>query len=128
MAAQAILVVVAVQDAALRSGLAAHLSLDRHDLLTASNIGYGLLVSTMIRDPAILVIDEGLIPGDPDRWIEAQRSLDGWRHLVVLTGDAPAPVDGGNWLVRIGGRNSRKLLTELMRDWGHAETVIGINP
>jgi len=128
MAAEAILVVAAVSDAALRSGLAAHLSLDGYDLLTASNIGYGLLGSTMIREPAILVIDEALIPLDPDRWIEAQRNLGGWRHLVVLTGDAPAPVDGGDWLVRIAERNAGKLLTELMRDWAHAETLLSTNP
>jgi hypothetical protein len=122
MAAPAILVVVAVRDAGLRSALAAHLSLDGFELLTASGIGYGLLGSTMVRAPAILVIDETLIPCDPDRWIEKQRSLGDWRHLVVLTGAAPRPVDGGAWLVRIAGSNARKLLSELLAGWANDES------
>ena len=117
MAAQAILVVVVVRDAGLRSALAAHLSLEGLDLLSASNIGYGLLGSNMIRSPSILVIDEGLIPCDPERWIEKQRSVGGWEHLVILNGATPAPVDGGEWLVRIAARNARKLLSELLADW-----------
>jgi hypothetical protein len=122
MPTRAILVVVVVQDAGIRSALAAHLSLDCHDLLTASNIGYGLLGSAMIREPSVLVIDEALIPCDPDRWIEKQRSMGGWRHLVVLTGAAPAPVDGSDWLVRISQRNARKMLSELLAGWVKAES------
>ena len=117
MAAQAILVVVAVRDAGLRSALAAHLSLDGFELLTASGIGYGLLGSKMVRSPSVLVIDEGLIPCDPDRWIESQRSVGGWQHLVILNGATPTPVNGGEWLVRIAARNARRLLSELLADW-----------
>jgi hypothetical protein len=65
----------------------------------------------------VLVIDEALIPCDADRWIEKQQSLGEWRHLVVLTGSAPGPVNGGNWLVRISQRNARKLLSELLAGW-----------
>lgn len=122
MAALAILVVVVVRDAGLRSALAAHLSLEGYDLLTASGIGYGPLGSAMIREPSILVIDEALIPCDPDRWIEKQQALGGWRHLVVLTRSAPAPVDGADWLVRISQRNARKLLSELLTGWVKAES------
>ncbi|MEZ0241946.1 MAG: hypothetical protein ACAH11_01115 [Sphingomonas sp.] len=122
MSAQAILVVVVVSDAGLRSALAAHLSLEGLDLLTASGIGYGLLGSAMIREPSVLVIDEALIPCDPDRWIENQRSVGDWRHLVVLTAAAPAPVDGADWLVRVSRRNARKLLTELLTGWAKAES------
>jgi len=117
MAAQAILVVVVVADAGLRSALAAHLSLDGLDLLTASNMGYGLLGSSMIRAPSVLVIDEALIPCDPDRWIETQRALGNWRHLVVLTAAAPAPVERGAWLVRVAQSNPRKRLADLIAGW-----------
>ncbi len=128
MAAQAILVVVVVREAGLRSALAAHLSLDGFELLSASDIGYGLLGGKMIREPAILIIDESLIPRDPDRWIEKQRSLGGWRHLVVLTAAAPAPVDGGEWLVRVAERNPRKSLSELLRGWVNDEVLLGKTP
>ena len=117
MAAQAILVVVVVRDAGLRSALAAHLSLDGLELPTASDIGYGLLGSAMIRPPSILLIDDSLIPCDSERWIENQRNLGDWRHLVVLTGAAPAAVDGSQWLVRIGQRNARNLISELLIGW-----------
>ncbi|MCW3847435.1 hypothetical protein OF829_09285 [Sphingomonas sp. LB-2] len=117
MAAQAILVVVVVRDSGLRSALAAHLSLDGLDLLTASGIGYGLLGSSMIREPSVLVIDEGVIPCDAERWIETQRSLGNWRHLVVVNGITPTPVNGAEWLIRISHRNSREILSELLADW-----------
>ena len=117
MAAQAILVVVVVADAGLRSALAAHLSLDGRELLTASDIGYGLLGSAMIREPAVLMIDEALIPCDVDRWIEKQRGLGNWRHLVVLADCPSSPVNGGDWLVRVSQRNTRKMLSELLTGW-----------
>lgn len=128
MAAQAILVVVVVPDAGLRTALAAHLSLDGLELLTSSGIGYGLLGSPLVREPAILIIDEIVIPCDADRWIEKQRNLGGWQHLVVLGGTAPAPVDGSEWLIRIASRNARKMLPELLRGWVNNETALGKNP
>lgn len=112
MATQAILVIVAVRDPGLRSALAARLSLEGFDLLTASGIGYGLLGSTMIRPPAVLVIDEALIPGDPDRWIEKQRSVGDWRRLAVLT--AAGQVAGDDWCHRISPRSARKAVSELV--------------
>jgi len=122
MAALATLVVVVVADAGLRTALAAHLSLDGLDLLTASGIGYGLLDRPIIRKPAILVIDEALIPGDADLWIATQQSLDSWRHLVVLTAAAPGPVDGGDWLARVSQRNGRKPLSDLLAVWARDES------
>jgi len=114
MAARAILVVVVAADAGLRSALAAHLSLDGLDLLTASNIGYGLLGSSMIRKPSLLVIDETLIPCDADRWIEKQRGFGTWRYLVLLTEAAPASGERGDWLVRVAQGTPRKRLAELI--------------
>jgi hypothetical protein len=122
MAGQAILIVVVVADAGLRSALAAHLSLDGLELLTASNIGYGLLGSSMIREPSILVIEEALIPCDRDTWIEKQRSVGNWRHLVVVNGVSPVPVDGGQWSVRISRDNARAMLSELLAGWVRDES------
>lgn len=128
MAAQAILVVVVVRDAGLRSALAAHLSLAGLDLLTASSIGYGLLGSTMIREPSVLVIDEALIPCDAETWIEKQRSVGNWRHLVVVNGVTPVPVDGASWLIRISHRNARPMLSELLAGWVNDESMLGKSP
>lgn len=120
MATQAILVVVVVRDAGLRSALAAHLSLDGVELLTASGIGYGLLGSAMIREPTILIIDETVIPLDQQRWIDKQRNLGGWQHLVVLTTHAPPSGENDDWLVRVAQRNARKSLSGLLTGWANA--------
>lgn len=117
MAAEAILVVAVVADPGPRSALAAHLSLDGRELLTASGIGYGLLGSPMIREPAVLMIDEALIPGDAERWIEKQRNMGGWRHLVVLADTPSLPVNGADWLIRVSQRNTRKMISELLTGW-----------
>ena len=122
MAAEAILVVAVVADPGLRSALAAHLSLDGRELLTASRIGDGLLDSAMIREPAVLMIDEASIPGDAERWIEKQRGMGGWRHLVALADIAPVPVNGAEWLVRVSQRNTRKMLSELLTGWAKDES------
>lgn len=121
MAAQAILVVVVVANAGLRSALAAHLSLEC-DLLTASGVGYGLLASPMIREPAILVIDEALIPGDAERWIETQRNLAKWRHLVILTATASSSLTNADWPMRMSQRNARKHLSDLLAGWAGVST------
>jgi hypothetical protein len=128
MAAQAILVVVVVREAGMRSALAAHLSLDGFELLSASNIGFGLLGSTMIREPSVLVIDEALIPCDAETWIEKQRSVGNWRHLVVVNGITPVPVDGASWLIRISHHNARQMLSELLRGWVNDESLLGKTP
>lgn len=120
MATQAILVVVVVRDPGLRSALAARLSLDGFDLLTASGIGYGLLGSPLIRPPAVLVIDEALIPGDPDRWIETQRNIGEWRGLAVLT--AAGQVPGDDWCHRIAPRSARKAVSELLLRFANDES------
>jgi hypothetical protein len=110
MAAQALLVVVVVRDTGLRSALAAHLSLDGHDLLTASNIGYGLLGSAMIRAPSIVVIEEALIPLDAERWIERQRAAGEWLRLGVLSDAAQSP--GEEWCRRFAPRTARRDVPE----------------
>lgn len=112
MAAQAILVVVVVCDPGLRSALAARLSLDGFELLTASGIGYGLLGSTMIRPPAVLVIDEALIPGDAARWIEKQRNVAEWYRLAVITSAAQVTDDA--WCHRIAPRSAHQAISDLL--------------
>lgn len=116
MAARPVLIVVAVGDAEIRSLLAERLALQGVNLLTASGWGDGLLDRPVIRDPAILVVDEAAVAGEPGDWIEGQRQRGRWQRMVVLTENSPKPADGREWLVRVHRRSPGDLLSALFSD------------
>lgn len=82
-----VLLVIAVQEAGLRSALAAQLALSGASLVTTSDIDNPALLRG-VRRPAVLVLDAGMAAERPLGWLEAALEDVRWLQIVLLSAAA----------------------------------------
>lgn len=114
--AKAVLVVLVIRDAGMRSMLTAQIAAAGAHLLTAEDAAE-LLARRLVRRPSLLVLDEADIEGDPLRWLERQWSHGEWSQVAVLTVESPAPASAQEWLHYLPRAQAAASVAALLRDW-----------
>jgi hypothetical protein len=116
MAGQAVLLVLAVSEPALRSALAAQLTLAGIDLVTAHEVD-GPVLRRSVRRPAVLVLDEHTVMSRSPEWLDALIAEPYWRQIVVLCdwleNDSPRDMR----LVYLDRSRAREAIAELLPKW-----------
>lgn len=82
-----VLLVLAVQEAGLRSALAAQLALSGASLVTTSDVDSPALLRG-VRRPAVLVLDAGMAAERPADWLEDALDDVRWLEIVLLSAAA----------------------------------------
>lgn len=82
-----VLLVLAVQEAGLRSALAAQLALSGASLVTTGDVDNPALLRG-VRRPAVLVLDAGMAGERPAGWMEGALEDVRWLQIVLLSADA----------------------------------------
>ena len=90
-----VLLVLAVQEAGLRSALAAQLALSGASLVTTSDVDNPALLRG-VRRPAVLVLDGGMAAERPAGWLEAALDDVRWLQIVLLSTAAVEDPAGGH--------------------------------
>ena len=83
-----IVLVLAVSEPGLRSTLSARLSLAGADVITAKNVHDPALRSGL-HGRAVLILDEDMVDGRSDEWLDTLLDEPCWHCLVVLTATPP---------------------------------------
>jgi hypothetical protein len=112
-----VLLVLAVQEAGLRSALAAQLALSGASLVTTSDIDNPALLRG-VRRPAVLVVDSGMATERPAGWLEAALEDVRWLQIVLLS--AAAIECNGNphpKLLRTEARQAARALADNLPRW-----------
>lgn len=114
------LLVLIVGEAALRSTLAAHLSMRGADIVTASNFRDPVIQRT-VRGPATLVVDEAGVAAQPGNWIDAMLDQARWERVVVLTArETEAARDAHERLLFVPADSAATTLSGLLNQWDSA--------
>jgi hypothetical protein len=82
-----VLLVLAVQEAGLRSALAAQLALSGASLVTTSDVDNPAVLRG-VRRPAVLVLDAGMAAERPRGWLERALEDARWLQIVLLSEEA----------------------------------------
>jgi|EndMetStandDraft_4_1072995.scaffolds.fasta_scaffold396589_1 hypothetical protein len=116
MAGQAVLIVLAVREPAMRSALAAQLTLAGVDLVTAHEVD-GPVLRRSVRRPAVLILDEHTVVSRPPEWLDALVAEPYWRQIVVLCDilETHGPRDAR--LVHLDRHHAREAIAELLPTW-----------
>jgi hypothetical protein len=112
-----VLLVLAVQEAGLRSALAAQLALSGASLVTTSDVDNPALLRG-VRRPAVLVLDAGMAAERPLGWLEG--ALDDVRWLQIVLLSAAAVEDRANAhpkLLRAEIRSAARALADNVPRW-----------
>ena len=83
-------IILVVKELGLRSTLAARLALIGASVTTAENYR-DCAVRRFDRESTLLVLDQAAYEAEPDRWIQSLDEENGWRRLLMLTGEAGPP-------------------------------------
>lgn len=108
------LIVAILRDSALRSALAAQLSLLGVELITATSVVRA--DRARARRPAVLVIDEAGVHGVVERWIDALHASGDWQRVAVLA-DAAADTAERPWLTCLDRAMPASNLAQHIAKW-----------
>jgi hypothetical protein len=108
-----VLLVLAVQEAGLRSALAAQLAMAGASLITANDVDDPALTRG-VRRPAVLVIDTMTVSKRDGDWLAATLEDLRWHQVVVLTDQPPLAHPK---LVHCAPMQAVRVLTEKMPQW-----------
>lgn len=112
-----VLLVLAVQEAGLRSALAAQLALSGASLITTSDIDSPALLRG-VRRPAVLVLDEGMTAERPAGWLESALEDVRWLQIVLLAAAMTAESATAHpKLLRAEARHAVRTLAERIPRW-----------
>jgi hypothetical protein len=111
------MLVLAVQEAGLRSALAAQLALTGASLVTTGDVDDPALLRG-VRRPAVLVLDAGMAEERPAGWLEEALEDARWRQIVLLSAgavgdDAKAHLK----LLRVEPRDAARALADSVPRW-----------
>lgn len=107
------LLVLAVQEAGLRSTLAAQLAMAGASLITAKDVDDPAATRGM-RRPAVLVLDAETVSGKSETWLAETLEDPRWHQVVTLTPSPPAPHPK---LMHCPPVNAVSVLTEKLPQW-----------
>ena len=113
------LLVLAVQEAGLRSTLAAQLAMAGASLITAKDVD-DPAVTRGVRRPAVLVLDAETVTGKSEAWLADTLEDPRWHQVVALTPNPPAPHPK---LMHCAPGNAVSVLTEKLPQWGEDSGV-----
>jgi hypothetical protein len=112
-----VLLVLAVQEAGLRSALAAQLALSGASLVTTSDIDNPALLRG-VRRPAVLVLDAGMAAQRPSGWLETALEDVRWLQIVLLSAAAVEDsADAHPKLLRADARLAARALAANVPRW-----------
>lgn len=112
-----VLLVLAVQEAGLRSALAAQLALSGASLVTTSDVDSPALLRG-VRRPAVLVLDEAMAGERPGGWLEAELEDGRWLQIVLLAAALEAESAAAHpKLLRAEARHAVRTLAERIPHW-----------
>ncbi len=112
-----VLLVLAIQEAGLRSALAAQLAMSGASLITTSDIDNPALLRG-VRRPPVLVIDRGTLAVRAPGWLEVALEESRWLQIVLLTEtrhDEPATSHAK--LLRLEPKQAVRALGEKIPHW-----------
>lgn len=113
-----VLLVLIAREAALRSTLAARLSMVGADLITAESLEDPQL-KRCVQKPCYLIVEEAMLEGRDGIWRETLLATPHWRQVVVLTGATPgqrAP-DADPRLLHLERKTAPSVIAELVPRW-----------
>lgn len=110
-----LLLVLAVQEAGLRSALTAQLGLAGANLITTSDVDNPALLRG-VRRPAVLVLDDVMISERPPKWLDGALADLRWREIVLLTVANAACAEHPK-LLRLDAKNAVRVLAEKIPHW-----------
>lgn len=90
MSAENAQIILVVKELGVRSTLAARLALIGASVTTAENFR-DCAVLRFDRESTLLVLDQAAYEAEPDRWTQSLDEENGWRRLLMLTGEAGPP-------------------------------------
>ncbi|MES2445516.1 MAG: hypothetical protein V4574_22035 [Pseudomonadota bacterium] len=111
-----VLLVLAVQEAGLRSALAAQLAMAGASLITTGDIDNPALLRG-VRRPAVLVLDGPTAAERPADWLAAALDDLRWLQVVLLTAAAEAQADPHPKLLRLEARGAVRILADRIPQW-----------
>lgn len=107
------LLVLAVQEAGLRSTLAAQLAMAGASLITAKDVD-DPAITRGVRRPAVLVLDTLTVSTKSAEWLAEALEDVRWHQVVVLT---DAPLASNSKLVHCEPAHAVRVLTEKLPLW-----------
>jgi hypothetical protein len=115
-----VLLVLAVQEAGLRSALAAQLALSGASLVTTADVDNPALLRGVHR-PAVLVLDAGMAAERPAGWLETALEDYRWLQIVLLSSTALADAALPHpKLLLLDPRHAVRALAEKIPHWRQA--------
>jgi hypothetical protein len=120
MPARAVLVVVIVGDAGLRSVLAAQLAVRGMSLLTAGS--FGAVPRRRPDEPAILVVDEADMAGERGGQLEALQFDRRWQRVVMLTAGV-VPASDRDWLIHVSKNSAVDTIAQVVDELEEIENA-----
>lgn len=117
MVHRSILLVIAVEDDALRGTLATHLALAGQNILAMAQYDGALIERSGVERPCFLVLDEAAMAKDAGGRIERDWLAERWSGVVVLTRDALVPADGRDWITYLERGMAAAMIAELALLW-----------
>lgn len=111
-----VLLVLAIQEAGLRSALAAQLALSGASLVTTGDVDDPALLRG-VRRPAVLVLDGGMAAERPAGWLDAALDDVRWLQIVLLSAGVEDPPGAHPKLLHAETRLAARALADNVPRW-----------